>query len=148
MTYTADMNRLIAAGCLTIGLLLGTACTAAPAATGPAAVDDAPVAVSLAAPGTDGQVTIRLAVRVSGAASFRFFQRSGTQDQEIPVQSQVDGSFTWDVRGLAVGVYTIWASAYGSDGRLLGSSVPTSVALSAANTATLAPLRGAVRDAG
>ena len=140
------MMRSAIAACLCAALML-SACTAAATAVQPGVVSDGPLRLSVTPPLGDGRVRLSVVVQVADATQFRFFQRTGAVDTELPVTPTSDREFIWEAKGLGPGVYTLWASAYTSGGRLLGSSPLTPLVLTPATSTTLPPLRGAVRDA-
>ena len=140
------MMRSAIAASLCAALLL-SACTAAAPAVQPGVVSDGPLRLSITPPLGDGRVRLSVVVQVADATQFRFFQRTGLSDTELPVTPAGEREFIWEAKGLGAGVYTLWASAYSNGGRLLGSSPLTPLVLTPATATTLPPLRGAVRDA-
>jgi hypothetical protein len=140
------MNRSLLA-CWLFAALTMSACTAASPVSVPGAILDNPLQLTVTPPVGDGRVRLSVATTVAGAASYRFFRRNGPNDEELPVSPVGERDFLWESRGLSPGVYTLWASAYTSAGRLLVSSALTPLVLTPATAATLPPLRGVVRDA-
>jgi hypothetical protein len=124
-----------------------TACTAESPAALPGTTLDSPLRLTVTPPVGDGKVRLAVVTTVAGAANFRFFRRNGGDDDELPVTPAGDREFIWASTGLAPGVYTLWASAYSSTGRLLASSALTPLVLTPATATTLPPIRGVVRDA-
>jgi hypothetical protein len=139
------MRRAFLTGWLLATVFVSACTTAAPAMT-PGTAVDSPLRLTVIPPAGDGRVRLSVAVTVAGASSYRFFRRNGADDDELPVTPDGDDTYVWASGGLSPGVYTLWASAYSSAGRLLASSALTPLVLTPATATTLPPLRGAVRD--
>lgn len=139
------MRRALLAASL-VATLTSTACTAETSGALPATAADSPLQLAITPPAGDGRVHLAVTTTVAGAATYRFFRRNGADVEELPVTAAGDRTFVWSSGGLAAGVYTLWASAYGSTGRLLASSALTPLVLTPASATTLPPIRGVVRD--
>jgi hypothetical protein len=140
------MKRSLLAAWL-LATLITSACTAEAPGLAPGTAVDSPLQLTVTPPVGDGRVRLSVTSTVAGAASYRFFRRHGVDDEALSVAATGEREFVWESRGLGPGVYTLWASAYSSNGRLLASSLLTPLVLTPATATTLPPLRGVVRDA-